>query len=264
MSPGAGNLRWAAHMAVITAVLLLASCATRQVRETAGREAELVQAVYLYNQSVHTLEGEGVGVYRSPEDKLSFRARITAYWPEMNLRLEVRDLVFRKPLITLVRRDELVYAAVHPRRQYLEVAYDEADLGALAGFDLPRDLVIHTLMGKVYVERASGQGENAGGRIAGAGGDTLVIGGTNLETRVIFDREMVPRAVEYRVAGDTLTVTFGKHLEEQGVAFPRRIHLRGGEGSTTLEITYSAVRLNGDPRRVSLQPDEWEGYERVR
>lgn len=260
---GTKNLGRAALVAVMTAALLLASCATRQVRETAGREAELVQAVCLYNQGVHALEGEGMGVYRSPEDTVSFRARVTAYWPEMNFRLEVQDFVFRKPLVTLVRREERIYAAVHPRRQYLEVDYQDADLAALTGLDFPRDLMMHTMMGKVYVDKPVRRGD-AGGGIAVLGGDTLIFSGETVETRVTLDRDLVPRTVEYRFSDDTLSVTFGKLLAAQGAVFPRRIHLRSGDGETNLEITYADVRLNGNPRLVSLQPEEWEGYERVR
>lgn len=248
-------IRNALQCLLITLGLLLASCASQPIQEATDGRGKLLQAVFLYNQKVHALEGEGIGMYRSQSDNLSFRARINAYWPESNIRLDVQDFVFKKPLITLVRQGGKLHAAIHPRRTYFVMDYQNADLAELTGFDFPRRLIIPTLMGKVYLEDDS---------VAGVEGDRLVFRGKSVETVLTLNRELLPRAVEYRFQDEHIEVSFGKYTTEQGATFPRKIRVESAKGEKKLEITYSDVLLNQTRRQVSLEPEEWKEYDRVR
>lgn len=241
--------------AFLVALLFLSSCAAKQVVETGKGECALVQALYRYNQTVHALEGEGIGIYRDTDNTLSFRTKVTAFWPEMNLRLHIQDFVFKKPLLTLVKEGAEVKAALHTRKQYLVVDYRNADFADLTGFNIPKEIVIPTLMGKVYVESPSD--------VSIAGPHTLEMSGTSVTGTISFDGWR-PSRIRYRFPGETFTVTFGKFVPVEGGAFPQKISMESEEGRGRLEITYSSSLLNrGAGRSTPLLPEEIEGYERV-
>lgn len=239
---------------LITLALVFASCASQPIRETTDDCGKLLHGVCLYNQNVHALEGEGIGIYRSQSDNLSFRARINAYWPELNLRLDVQDFVFKKPLITLVRQGGRLHAAIHPRKRYMVMDYQNANFAELTGFDFPRQLIIPTLMGKVYFEEDS---------VVEVDRDTLIFRGKTVETSLTLNRELLPHIVEYRFQDVSIAVSFEKYIFQQGASFPRRIQVEDSTGAKSLAITYSEVLLNQTLRRVSLEPENWEEYERV-
>jgi hypothetical protein len=241
---------------VLAAVLLMSlfSCASRPViRDDDEGEGELVQALYRYNQSVYALEGEGVGIYKDPLDTLGFRAQVAAFWPALNVRLSVQDLVFKKPLVTLVKVENTVRAAVHVKRELVEVEYEEADFTRLTGFDIPGRLILYTLMGKVYVPDTKSVSQYEPLLLA-LSGDTGIV-------TIRFNEELRPVEIEYIVGERTFTVFFKKYVNRSGLSFPTRITLEDQGEDMLLEVTYDSLSLNqariGD---LELPEEVYEGY----
>ncbi|GEM_PF-1455438 len=226
---------------LVVCALFITSCATAP-KKTTDEAGILYEKLLVHNRRVYSLKGEAMVVYREPDRTLSFRGFVLSNEENGGFRLDLSDFVFNKPLVTVTRNGGAVLAVMHYRKAYYSASWEEINMKKITGFDIPRELLISTVMGKVYAENTDCRTE----------GDVLILEGAGAyrEHRVYFKDEVISRVV-YGFEESEYEVLFQKYRAVEGIEFPQKIVVEmSGEGSV-LEILYSQVDLN----RVSETDD---------
>jgi len=247
------------------------SCAVRQtavrekieVKPGAPEENVLLSATEEYNRTLTSLEGEAMVVYRDPERTLSFRAAVAGEGDASAIRLDLDEFVFRTPLASVLKTHGEVYTYVHPEKSYYVTTVDEADFGALLGFEVPVRLLFQSLLGRVYIPKESPVFRMIDER-------HLLITARVEEEIVRFGPGAFPEGIEYHRTGEgeseeIYRVNFDKFevSAPDRPPFPMVITVKSGEKS--LEIRYSRVTINGAIREEVFTPEEveFEGYTEI-
>jgi hypothetical protein len=251
-------MKKAAVIPLTFVILLLGSCATAPLREDIEAD-RLVGKLEDYNRTVSSVRGEAVGIFREGDDMSTFRLEVASRWPSSDLRLDIRDFVFKKHVLTLAKSGEDILILIHLREEYIALSDEELDFEDLSGLPLRKEILIPTLMGRVPVSGYSS--------FAATSADTLLMQGTGVSCVVRFDRDLsYPQKVRYDFDGAVYEVTFSKHRTHPDDAshyFPHWIGLEHGE--KRLELSYSTLTLNIalDDRLFALSAEEYGGYGRV-
>jgi hypothetical protein len=189
----------------------------------------------------------------------TFRLEVASRWPASDLRLDIRDFVFKKHVLTLAKSGEDIVILIHLREEYLALSDGELDFEDLSGLPLRKEILIPTLMGRVPVSGYSS--------FTATSMDTLLMQGIGHSCVVRFDRDLsYPEKARYDFEGAVYDVTFSKHRthpDDTSLFFPHWIGLEHGE--KRLELSYSALSLNValDDRLFALSEEEYRGYGRV-
>jgi hypothetical protein len=244
--------------AAVMLASVLASCASRPVREEYSSD-DLLRRLESYNRSVHSVQGEATAIFRDGDEMSTFRLSISTRWPSMDLRLDIRDYVFKKQILTLVKRGEDVFILNHLKKEYTFLTVGELDFEKLSGLPLRKEIFIPTLIGRVPVAEYESFDAPAP--------DTLVMRAEGRTCTVRFDSELAyPVKVEYEFSGEVYDVTFSKyrtHPDDSSRFFPHYILLEHGE--KRLELSYSTLDLNSslDDGLFQVAASEYSGYDPV-
>ncbi len=255
------------------------SCAVRttavrdnvEIKEGAMEDEErniLLAETEKYNRMLTSLKGEAMVIYRDPERTLSFRSAVAAVGVAEGdasaLRLDLDEFVFRIPIATVLKTQDEVYTYVHSEKSYYVTPVDEADFGALLGFEVPVRFLFSSLLGRVYLPQESPRFRMIDER-------HLLITGRGEEEIVRFGPMVLPEGIEYRRAGgpegdDIYRVDFDKY-DVSGSApdqapFPMVVTVKSGKKS--LEIRYSMVTVNSGIKEgvFTTEDTEFAGYAR--
>jgi hypothetical protein len=189
----------------------------------------------------------------------TFRLEVASRWPSSDLRLDIRDFVFKKHVLTLAKSGGDVVILIHLREEYLALSDEELDFEDLSGLPLRKEILIPTLMGRVPLSGYSS--------FTATSADTLLMMGPGHSCVVRFDRNhSYPERVRYDFDGNLYEVNFSKHRahpDDTSLFFPHWIGLEHGE--KRFELSYSTLELNValDDRLFALSEKEYRGYGRV-
>jgi hypothetical protein len=222
---------------VLLLIPLLYSCATRT--ETVQEENEaavLVTKLKEYNSSIHAIEASALLMYSDGDKTYSFRVQVTAHNNGENMRLDLSDFVFKKPILTIIKNNDKVTALLHTQKKYYSTTYEDLNIEVLSGLRIRKEILLPALMGKIYVD-------SEGGSVISPDPETLIIETEEYRETVPFDHDWLPRSAEYIVEYDVYSVTLGSFTSTEGVYFPWKVTLTNL--NRQLEATYKEVRVNG-------------------
>ena len=226
-----------ACLLVLLLIPLFYSCATRT--ETVQEESDadvLVTKLKEYNSSIRAIEAAALLVYTDGDKTYSFRAQVTVHNNGENMRLDLSDFVFKKPILTIVKNDDKVTALLHTQKTYYLTTYEDLNIEELSGLKIRKEILLPALMGKIYVD-------SEGGSAISPDPETLIIETEEYRETVTFDHDWLPCSAEYIVEYDVYSMTLESFTFTEGVYFPGKVTLTNL--NRQLEATYKEVRVNG-------------------
>jgi hypothetical protein len=251
---------------LLSAVFLLqGGCATQnktqtqtQILEQEKTEDILVERLNAYNDDVHTIDARALVVYKENDKTFSFRSRIVVEQNGEYLRLDLSDFVFKRPVLTMIKERDEVIAILHTKKAYYRMPYEAFDPARISGVNLDGEMLITTLMGKVFLDRESSSYRSPEPRI-------LDVENASFTQSIRFDDRLLPVHVEYDFRGDRYVLSLEKFMESDGVHFPQSISLQ--HSARLLEASFSEVHINGavnvDPALYRIDGLDLGGMERV-
>jgi len=222
---------------------LISSCTlkTVKVKKETEEEAEfLISVLHNYNNAFNTVEGSALIIYRDGKRTVSFKSVILAKADLSSLRIDIEDFVFKKPLITVVKNGDTILAVNYLKKTYIQSSYSDIDFKKASGLDLPVELVMNFIIGRVPVAEGSYEGSISGT-------PRLYIQGDGYSETVFFTREILPQKIEYYLKDENYTVNFSKFSYKNETSFPQKITI--SSGNKNLEVSYTSLKIN-----VKLSP----------
>lgn len=227
---------------LILSLSFFTSCSVRTalVRKNQGIADPLFYTIKSYNERVEALEGKALIMYEGSKKTVSFKANILAYGDARYFRLDIFDFVFNKPLATILRNDEEVLAVLHFKKGYYSFNYENLDFKDLTGFDIPKEVFVHSVLGKIYMFNGELKKSHRRAKY-------LIIEGTNVIEEIFFNRDLLPARTVYTFQSHTYKIKFSMFKNYQGNLFPNKITIRNQKNS--LDINYTAVNINSIPEK---------------
>jgi hypothetical protein len=211
-------------------------CATQSVTvQDESAVQQLMERLTSYNESVTAVEAHAILMYTDGERNYSFRAYIAAQNNGEHIRLDLSDLVFKKPVLTLVKADDTVTALMHMQKTGYTMSYKHMDLEEITGLNLRKEILLPALMGKVYVSPEIAE-------LSSTDSQTLRIASDEYMETVIFDDQWRPQRVTYDMGDAAYSMVFKSYTAVEGTAFPDKVTLSNQERK--LEATYRDVKVN--------------------
>jgi outer membrane lipoprotein-sorting protein len=226
-----------AYLLVLLLFPLLYSCATRT--ETVQEESDadvLVTKLKEYNSSIHAIEAAALLLYADGDKTYSFRVQITVHNNGKNMRLDLADFIFKKPILTIVKNNDKVTALLHAQKKFYLTTYEDLSIEELSGLKLRKEILLPALMGKIYVD-------SEGGSVSSPDPETLIIESEEYRETVTFSHDWLPRSAEYIVEYGVYSMTLESFTAIDGVYFPRKVTLTNM--NRRIEATYKDVKVNG-------------------
>ncbi len=223
-------------LCIFSLLLMAASCTARIQKSGVGEDTTilLMKKLEAYNDSITQLTGTAVMFYKDQNKTLSFRARVVSR--NEDLRLDLNDFVFKKPVLTLIKKGSDILIVIHVKKEFYRMKYDALDLETFAGINIPHGILLPSITGRMYVE------ENKG-TVSPIDSATLLIHGNNMREEIHFNEISLPTVAMINVPPTeyTLILTkFNKYYNE--MYFPQKISLAAS--GRALEISYSEVHIN--------------------
>jgi hypothetical protein len=218
-------------------------------RETDVQKRDLVLLSRLsqYNDRIKTIKGEALFLYKDSSKTLSFRAIVVVDDRTKRLRLELTDYVFKKPVITIVRNAEEIVAVLYTKKEYYRLQYSSLDIEKLTGLEIPKEILMPSLLGKVYTGTGSGI-------VSTVNANTLQIDNGDFTQDVFFNETLLPIRTLFRLAHGSYNLIFNNFLKLQDTQFPQKIIVKNND--RFLEISYTSVLINQELDFRSFQIDE--------
>jgi hypothetical protein len=223
-------------------ILIIASCTGQlpAVKENIVVEKKvqpqvLKEKVAAYNEKVSNLKADAFLVYRDGEHTLSFRTDVISRNQLESIRMDLYDFVFKTPIISMAKRGNEIFAVLYMKKQYFSTTLDALDFKQVLGFDVPVELLFHSLLAKVYIPDSEYEAEQVDDY-------NLELQEPGITQRITFNEDLIPVDVLYTFMDDEYNVKFEKHDRIADIEFPLKITLRDRE--RVLELNYSNVTLN--------------------
>ncbi len=238
---------------MIILLLITVSC-TAPIQKSGVEEdttALLMKKLESYNVSVRQLTGIAVMFYKDQNQTLSFRAHVISR--NEDLRLDLNDFVFKKPVLTLIKRGSDILIVHHIKREFYQMKYEELDLENLAGISILPEILIPSITGRVYVEENQGTASPIDAA-------TLLIEEDDIHEEIHFNKVSLPDLTTINVPPAEYILKLTKFNRYNEVYFPHKISLTAG--GRTLEISYSEVHVNKpvDPASFDIESAIPGGY----
>lgn len=226
-----------AFLLILLFIPLLYGCATQSVTvQEEGDVQLLVEKLKEYNESISTIKAHALLMYTDGDKSYSFRAEIAVENSGENIRLDLSDFVFKKPVLTLVKNSDQVAALLHMDKKVYLTSYENLNIEALSGLKLRKEILLPALMGKVFVNSATAT-------MSSPNSKTLIMESEGYRETVSFDAHWLPQSVEYEVNNDVYSMTFKSFTAFEGVFFPGKVTL--SSLNRQLEATFKDVTVNG-------------------
>ena len=187
------------------------------------------------SETLKSFEGDALVVYKEGEKTESLRARVAFNRDSAQFRLDLYDFVFKKPVVTVVRNGDEVFAALHLKKKYYRNSYESFDFQNLVDINVSKDILFHSMLGEVYISEQEG-------KISSKGMYALTVEADNEKTDVLFDDQTLPVQAEYSGDAGVYLVRFMKYRVEGDVQFPRKVTIESGE--KMLEMNYTEFSVN--------------------
>jgi hypothetical protein len=182
-------------------------------------------------------------IYKDESSALSFRASMMYDYDGNRFRMDLHDFVFGKPVLTVVRNGDRVLTIIHTRGERNLQPYDEFDLKKITGLSIPKELLLSSIIGKVYL----GEGNR---ELFMSGKSTLVVKTPQVRSDVDFGRDGLPYRVKYLSNLYNYELSFIKFEKPEDIPFPLKIVLK--DASRMLTVNYSSFSIN-----IELNPEDF-------
>jgi hypothetical protein len=234
--------------------LLLLSCATRTEITEEGRDADILLAkLNMYNASIHSIQANALVLYTDGDRTYSFRAKLVVNMNGQNMRLDLADFVFKKPLLTIVKSEGDITALIHTQKKYYLTSFEDFRIEDLTDLRMKKEILLPALMGKVYVasERSI---------VTSPDEETLIIEHEDFRQTVSFSKEWLPQSAQYTYGYDVYSLTLDSFTYTSEVYFPERVVLVNK--NRQLKASYTDVQVNGtvDSQIFNVDEKEIAGY----
>jgi hypothetical protein len=147
---------------------------------------------------------------------------------------------------------------VYVKKQYIQEPYEELDVMEVTGLRIRKEILLATLMGKVYVD-----GKNS--VLTSPDPSTLIIERHEGQRDVVsFDSRMLPSEVTYAQGYREYSTIFNEYMLVDGVYYPKKLSIVHEDQELTANFT--DVRVNGSLDSAFFQLDDAElgNFERKR
>lgn len=230
-------------------VVALFSCSVKTARLEEERETEvrMLENLLHYNAGVRTLNAKATVIYKDENSAMSFRASMLFDYESESFRMDLFDFVFGKPVLTVVKNGERVLTVVHTRGESNLQSYDEFDLQKITGLSIPKELLLSSIVGKVYLGEGSRE-------ISRSGQSTLVVKTSLVQSDVHFGRDKLPDRVKYISSIYTYELSFTKFETSGDASFPLKVILK--DTSRMLTVNYSSPLINMELEEKDFLIDE--------
>lgn len=251
------------RVSLLILMLLVTSCTgqlstVRQevIREEREEPSILIRRLTTFNERVSNLKADALIVYRDEEHTLSFRSDIMAYNNLEFFRVDLYDFVFKTPLVTMAKKDNDIVTVNYIKKEYFIENIDQMDFERILGFDVPVDLLLNSVLAKVYLPDQNYEANQIDDY-------SLEINAPDRRQIINFNESLVPDGVQYTIQENDYDVRFDKHNQEGSSMFPLRITLRNKK--RVLEINYFNVDLEAEPSGNEFLPGNIipEGFTRI-
>jgi len=224
---------------IMVLILLITSCAMKMIRTEGDEDAaqRLFDRLTAYNSEVKSLEAKALLIYKDARRTLSFRASVASIEESTSFRLDLNDFVFNKPVVSLIRNKEATFLILYREKKYYSINNEDLDFTRLIGFELPGEILIPMLMGKVYV----GDGGNI---LSLVDSSTLLIENADFSEEIYFNNLGLPERTLYTYSPLSYDLHYSKFETFYEVYFPKKIAVE--DRDRTLNISYSSVIINQD------------------
>jgi hypothetical protein len=237
----------------------LSSCATRtDYVEPETHPGELMDRIVQYNRMVRSVDAQALVVFKDGDKQYSFRAALRAEGNGSKLRLTLSDFVFKKPLVSIVKNEDVFTAIVYVKKEYIQEPYEELDVVEVTGLRIKKEILLAALMGKVYVD-----GNNS--VLTSPNPTTLIIERHEGRREIVsFDSRMLPSEVTYARGYREYSTIFHEYMLVDGVYYPKKMSIVHEDQELT--ANFSDVRVNGilDSAFFQLDAEELGNFERKR
>jgi len=132
----------------------------------------------------------------------------------------------------MVKIDNDIFAVNYIKKEYFSTNIDEMDLKRILGFEVPVELLLHSVLAKVYIPDQNYETKQVNDY-------SLEIVAPGRKQIITFNENLVPVDVQYTVQGNVYYVKFEKHDKEGSGNFPLRMTLRNKK--RVLEVNYTNV-----------------------
>jgi outer membrane lipoprotein-sorting protein len=240
-------------------VAVLSSCATRTDYVEPGKDpGELMDRIDQYNRMVRSVDARALVVFKDGEKQYSFRATLLAEGNGNKLRLTLSDFVFKKPLVSIVKNENVFTAIVYVKKQYIQEPYEELDVVEVTGLRIQKEILLATLMGKVYVDGGPSV-------LTSPDASTLIIDCHEGEREVVsFDSRMLPSEVTYARDYRKYRTVFHEYMLVDGVYYPKKLSIVYEDQELTANFSDVRVNRSLDSATFQLDDEELGNFERKR
>jgi len=236
----------------------LYSCTTGRESAEQGRyeyDRILIERLNHHNGRIHTVDARALVVFREADRNFSFRATLSVENHGENLRLDLSDFVFKKPLLSIVKNGEQVTTILYTKRSYFEMPYEQLDMKKISGLNIRKEILLSALMGKVYIEEQNSVTSSPEPHL-------LIIENSYMKETISFNDQLLPVSVFYDFQNDVYTMTFREYIRIGDLVFPKKVTVRNQD--RVLEANYSDVSVNQplDPEIFHVSEEDIGGFER--
>jgi len=248
------------YIFLLLIVLSFNSCTLKTLRVGIPVEADesisLLTRLNSYNDMVITIKGKALSVYREGGKTVSLKTNIVTDEKESMFRVDLFDFVFRKPLISIIRKGGDVLAVIYTRKEYYTLSFEDFDFRKMIGFDLPKEILVSAIAGNVYII----EGESV---VSDPDNLTLSIEGGAGRELIRFNREYLPVEVKYDYSTALYYIRFDKYKIVDNFYFPHKIIIKNEDRMFEINYTDIDVNIAVENEAFSFDDSVLNGFARI-
>ncbi len=244
------EIRLILPVALILVVSFLSSCATRVgMLKTKSRKEAVIEKINEYNDKIKDVKAKGTIILRHKGSIESFRLELFNYETPEFVRINLKDFIFKKPLLTLISNNDkvMIYNFVKKeKKEYMDLSHFFKEL---LGFEINPDYIEDIFVMRIPLLKESGVKKTVEGseRVILEGPDN-----SEIITLAMNNNNILPEKIEYRTKKYMVNIKYGKIVDLDYISMPSNVKVEIDGNS--FEINYSSIDIHSNFNKDYLKP----------
>ncbi len=236
-------------VALILIVSFLNSCATRvSMLKTESRKEAVIEKINEYNDKIKDVKAKGTIIIRHNGSIESFRLELFNYETPEFIRINLKDFIFKKPLLTLISNNDkvMIYNFVKKeKKQYMDLSHFFKDL---LGLEINPDYIEDIFVMRIPLLKESGVKKTV------EGSERVILEGSDNSEIITFamNNNILPKEIEYRTKEYMVNIKYGKIVDLEYISMPSNVKIE--MDGKSIEINYSSINIHSIFNEDYLNP----------
>ena len=243
------GIRLIVPVVLILIGFFLSSCATRVgMLKTKSRKETVIEKINEYNNKIKNVKARGTIIFRQNSHIESFRIELFNYDTPEFVRINLKDFIFKKPLITLISNNDgvMVYNFIKKeKKKYKDPSYFFKDL---LGMEVNPEYIEDILAMRIPLLKERGIKKTVEGseRVILEGPDKLEI------VTLTTGNNILPEEIEYRTKKYLVNIKYSKVVNLTYISIPSNIKIE--IDGKIIAINYNSIDIYSEFNKDYLKP----------